>query len=124
MRCLGYPILSFSSSPLILGTPYVRLARLIRIVGRLAFTLVLRDNKIQISMDGKGCWRDNVFVERLWKTIKYEEVYLRAYCSVSEARTRLTKYIDFYNWRRPHKAIGRVPPDHQYYESLPTEKAA
>jgi len=59
-------------------------------------------------MDGKGCWRDNIFIERLWKTIKYEEVYLRAYGSVSEARIRLAKYIDFYNRRRPHKAIGRV----------------
>ena len=90
----------------------------------LAFTSVLRDNSIQISMDGKGCWRDNVFVERLWKTIKYEEVYLRAYGSVSEARIQLAKYIDFYNRRRPHKAIGRVPPDHRYYESLPTKQAA
>jgi len=90
----------------------------------LAFTSVLKDNEIQISMDGKGCWRDNVFVERLWKTIKYEEVYLRAYGSVSEARMRLAKYIDFYNRRRPHKAIGRVPPDHRYYESLPEKKAA
>jgi putative transposase len=75
-------------------------------------------------MDGKGCWRDNIFVERLWKTIKYEEVYLRAYGSVTEARIRLAKYIDFYNQRRPHRAIGRVPPDHRYYESLPAEKAA
>ena len=90
----------------------------------LAFTSVLRDNDIRISMDGKGCWRDNIFVERLWKTIKYEEVYLRAYGSVSEARTRLAKYIDFYNRRRPHSAIGRVPPDRRYYELLPAEKAA
>ena len=90
----------------------------------LAFTSVLRDNDIQISMDGKGCWRDNIFVERLWKTIKYEEVYLRAYGSVSEARLRLAKYIDFYNARRPHSAIGRVPPDHQYYELPPAKKAA
>lgn len=90
----------------------------------LAFTSVLKDNDIRISMDGKGCWRDNVFVERLWKTIKYEEVYLRAYGSVSEARARLGKYIAFYNQRRPHKAIGSVPPDHRYYESLPTKKAA
>ena len=90
----------------------------------LAFTSVLRDNDIQISMDGKGCWRDNIFVERLWKTIKYEEVYLRAYGSVSEARIRLAKYIDFYNRRRPHKSIGRVPPDYRYYESLPQKKAA
>lgn len=90
----------------------------------LAFTSVLKRHDIRISMDGKGCWRDNVFVERLWKTIKYEEVYLRAYSSVSEARARLTRYIDFYNRRRPHRAVGRVPPDHRYYESLPTPNAA
>lgn len=90
----------------------------------LAFTSILKDNEIRISMDGKGCWRDNIFVERLWKTIKYEEVYLRAYGSVSEARARLAKYIDFYNRRRPHKSIGRVPPDYRYYESLPEKKAA
>jgi len=90
----------------------------------LAFTSVLRAADIRISMDGKGCWRDNVFVERLWKTIKYEEVYLRAYDSVPEARTRLKRYFDFYNQRRPHSAIGRVPPDHRYYESLPQSAAA
>lgn len=90
----------------------------------LAFTAVLKENDIQISMDGKGCWRDNVVVERLWKTIKYEEVYLRAYGSVSEAKARLAKYIEFYNRRRPHKAIGRVPPNHEYYASLSTRQAA
>lgn len=90
----------------------------------LAFTSVLKANDIRISMDGTGCWHDNVFVERLWKTIKYEEVYLRAYGSVSDARARLARYIDFYNRRRPHRAIGRVPPDHQYYASLPAPKAA
>lgn len=89
-----------------------------------AFTSVLKDNDIQISMDGKGCWRDNVFVERLWKTIKYEEVYLRAYASVPEARKYLARYISFYNQRRPHKSIGRVPPDYRYYESLPAKRAA
>ena len=90
----------------------------------LAFTSVLKANDIRISMDGKGCWRDNVFIERLWKTIKYEEVYLRAYGSVSEARTNLGKYIAFYNQRRPHQANGRVPPDYRYYESLPQIVAA
>ncbi len=90
----------------------------------LAFTSILKDNDIRISMDGRGCWRDNVVIERLWKTIKYEEVYLRAYDSISEARKRLAKYVDFYNRRRPHSAIGRVPPDHRYYESLPSEMAA
>jgi putative transposase len=61
------------------------------------FIGVLREHRIEISMDGKGCWRDNVFVERLWKTIKYEQVYLHAYATVSEARAKLTAYIDFYN---------------------------
>ena len=56
-------------------------------------------------MDGKGCWRDNVFVERLWKTIKYEQVYLHAYDIVSEARAKLANYLDFYNRRRPHTAL-------------------
>jgi putative transposase len=67
-----------------------------------AFTRVLKDAGIAISMDGKGCWRDNVFVERLWKTIKYEEVYLKAYDTVSHARQSLANYIGFYNTRRPH----------------------
>lgn len=90
----------------------------------LAFTSVLKAHDIRISMDGKGCWRDNVFVERLWKTIKYEEVYLRAYGSVPEAKRQLAKYLEFYNRRRPHSAIGRVPPDRRYYESLPSQQAA
>src|SRR5664280_1875611 len=61
-----------------------------------AFTGVLANNGIAISMDGKGAWRDNVFVERLWRSVKYEEVYLRAYDSVSEARTSIGRYLDFY----------------------------
>ena len=66
-----------------------------------AFTGVLADNGITISMDGKGAWRDNVFVERLWRSVKYEEVYLRAYDSVSEARASIGRYLGFYNARRP-----------------------
>ena len=66
------------------------------------FIKVLAGREIKISMDGKGAWRDNVFVERLWRTIKYEEVYLRAYASVSEARASLGRYLAFYNSRRPH----------------------
>ena len=65
------------------------------------FISILRRYEIRISMDGKGCWRDNVFVERLWKTIKYEEVYLRAYAGVSDARRCLDRYFRFYNRRRP-----------------------
>src|SRR6056297_2021737 len=61
------------------------------------FITVLKDAKIAISMDGKGAWRDNVFVERLWRTVKYEEIYLRAYCSVSEARASIGRYLCFYN---------------------------
>ena len=75
-----------------------------------AFTSVLTDNAIAISMDGKGAWRDNVFVERLWRSVKYEEVYLRAYDNVSEARASIGRYLDFYNARRPHSSLdGRRP---------------
>jgi putative transposase len=74
-----------------------------------AFTGVLIKNKIAISMDGKGAWRDNVFVERLWRTVKYEEVYLHAYDSVSEARASIGRYLDFYNGRRPHSSLDGTP---------------
>ena len=86
-----------------------------------AFTDLLKSHKIEISMDGKGAWRDNVFVERLWRTIKYEEVYLRAYASVSEARASLGRYIDrFYNTRRPHSSLDRKTPDEAYFNALPS----
>lgn len=86
-----------------------------------AFTDLLKAHEIAISMDGKGAWRDNVFVERLWRTIKYEEVYLRAYASVSEARASLGRYIDgFYNTRRPHSSLGRLTPDEAYFTALPS----
>jgi len=81
----------------------------------LAFTELLKAHGIRISMDGKGCWRDNVFVERLWRTIKYEEVYLRAYESVSQARASLGRYLDFYNARRPHSRLDRMTPDTIYF---------
>ena len=71
------------------------------------FTGMLQDQAIRISMDGRGAWRDNVFVERLWRSVKYEEVYLRAYDSVSEARASLGRYLAFYNGRRPHFEPGR-----------------
>jgi putative transposase len=70
-----------------------------------AFTGVLTDNAIAISMDGKGAWRDNVFVERLWRSVKYEEVYLRAYDSVSEARASIGRYLDFYNSASQHPSV-------------------
>jgi putative transposase len=89
-----------------------------------AFTGVLIDNGIAISMDGKGAWRDNVFVERLWRSVKYEEVYLRAYDSVSNARDSIGCYLDFYNRRRPHSSLDGMTPDHAYFNPLPLRMAA
>ena len=92
-----------------------------------AFTGVLAKNDIRISMDGKGAWRDNVFVERLWRTVKYEEVYLRAYDSVSEARERIGRYLDLYNRRRPHSSLDGATPDQAYFATttpLPIRSAA
>jgi putative transposase len=89
-----------------------------------AFTGVLANNDIAISMDGKGAWRDNVFVERLWRSVKYEEVYLRAYDSVSEARASIGRYLGFYNGRRPHSSLDGTTPDQAYFTSLPTRMAA
>ena len=82
------------------------------------FTDLLKDNGIQISMDGKGCWRDNIFVERLWKSIKYEEVYLRAYDTVADAKAKLATYLRFYNERRPHRAHDGRTPDQMYFGAL------
>ena len=73
-----------------------------------AFISLLQENGIQVSMDGKGCWRDNVFVERLWKSVKYEEIYLHGYDSVSEVRQALARYFDFYNLNRPGFRRGSV----------------
>ncbi len=89
-----------------------------------AFIDTLTEHRIQISMDGKGCWRDNVFVERLWKSIKYEEVYLHAYDSVSHAKASLAKYIGFYNAGRPHSSLDGRTPDDVYFSSLPAKLAA
>jgi putative transposase len=75
---------------------------------------VLRTAEIAISMDGKGAWRDNVFVERLWRTIKYEEVYLRAYVGVAAARASISRYLGFYNGKRPHSSLGGRSPDQAY----------
>ncbi len=80
-----------------------------------AFTGVLAAKGIRISMDGKGAWRDNVFVERLWRTIKYEEVYLHAYESVSAARAGMGRYLDLYNRRRPHSSLDGMTPDQAYF---------
>jgi putative transposase len=88
------------------------------------FVSLLQSHGIRISMDGKGCWRDNVFVERLWKTIKYEHVYLHAYESVSEARQLLTRYITFYNARRPHSSLDGQTPYTMYFKALRAQLAA
>jgi len=89
-----------------------------------AFTGALAKNDIAISMDGKGAWRDNVFVERLWRSVKYEEVYLRAYDSVSDARASIGRYLDFYNGRRPHSRLDDATPDQAYFNPLPIRMAA
>ena len=89
-----------------------------------AFTGVLASNGIAISMDGKGAWRDNVFVERLWRSVKYEEVYLRAYDSVSDARVSISRYLDFYNGRRPHSSLDGMTPDQAYFTPLPLRWAS
>jgi putative transposase len=89
-----------------------------------AFTGLLADNAIRISMDGKGAWRDNVFVERLWRSVKYEEVYLKAYDSVAEARASIGRYLDFYNRKRPHSSLGARTPDQAYFDRQPQPVAA
>jgi putative transposase len=89
-----------------------------------AFTGLLLDNAIAISMDGRGSWRDNVFVERLWRSVKYEEVYLRAYDSVGDARASLGRYLDFYNRTRPHSSLAARTPDRAYFDNLPLLAAA
>jgi len=88
------------------------------------FISVLKRHQIQISMDGKGCWRDNVFIERFWKTLKYQEVYLRAYETVSEARASIGRYLAFYNGRRPHRAHKGRTPDAAYFAAQAMKAAA
>jgi putative transposase len=84
----------------------------------------LHKHGIEISMDGRGQWRDNVFVERLWKSVKYEDVYLKAYETVSHARAGISRYFDFYNSRRPHRAHGGRTPDVVYFAALPATRQA
>ena len=88
------------------------------------FTGLLKENDIRISMDGKGAWRDNVFVERLWRSVKYEEVYLHAYETVSMARAGLKRYFRFYNSRRPHSGLDQKTPDQVYFKMSPLPMAA
>jgi len=84
----------------------------------IAFIQVLKDAKIAISMDRKGAWRDNVFVKRLWRTIKYEEVYLHAYSNVPKARAAIGKYLNLYNTKRPHSSLDGQTPDQAYFNAL------
>jgi putative transposase len=88
-----------------------------------AFTAALLERGVQISMDGRGAWRDNVFVERLWRSIKYEEVYLHAYESVGQAKAGIARYIGFYNSGRPHSSLDKSTPDEFYFATLPKLKA-
>ena len=88
------------------------------------FTDLLKENDIRISMDGKGAWRDNVFIERLWRSVKYEEVYLHAYETVSMARAGLKRYFRFYNSRRPHSGLDQKTPDQVYFKMPPLPMAA
>ena len=81
-----------------------------------AFTDVLKDKGVAISMDGKGRWVDNVFVERLWRSVKYEDLYLRAYETPAQLRAGLGKYFEFYNTKRRHSALDRRTPDAVYYD--------
>ena len=88
------------------------------------FTDVVLNRGVKLSMDGKGAWRDNVFVERLWRSVKYERVYLRAYDSVSAARKDIAQYFDWYNTERPHSSLDDQTPDQTYWQLLPMMKAA
>ena len=88
------------------------------------FVGLIQGHGIQVSMDGKGRWVDNVLVERLWKSVKYEEVYLHAYDSVAQARQGLQSYFKFYNERRPHSSLDGKTPDSVYFDSLPIQQAA
>ena len=89
-----------------------------------AFVDLVQQHGIQLSMDGKGAWRDNLFVERLWKSVKYEEVYLHAYDTVAEAHHGLARYFTFYNSGRPHAALDGQTPDMVYFALRPQLEAA
>jgi putative transposase len=89
-----------------------------------AFTGLLLDHAIAISMDGRGAWRDNVFVERIWRSVKYEEIYLHAYESVAEARASIGRYLGFYNSKRPHSSLDARTPDRAYFDVAPPAMAA
>ena len=88
----------------------------------LGFTHVLQEHGVKISMDGKGRYQGNIFVERLWRTVKYEEVYLKAYANASEARRELGAYFRFYNNQRPHQALGSRTPAEMFHGSQPVRE--
>jgi putative transposase len=88
------------------------------------FIEVLKNHGISISMDGKGRWMDNVFIERLWWSVKYQDVYLKAYSSVAEARKGLSEYFEFYNSQRRHQSLDRRTPDDVYFSTLPKMQVA
>ena len=89
-----------------------------------AFTGVLNQHGITISMDGRGRWMDNIFIERLWRSVKYEEVYLNAYENGTQARQRLNAYFEFYNSRRRHQGLNRCTPNGVYHQTQPLPQAA
>jgi putative transposase len=89
-----------------------------------AFIGILESHNINISMDGKGRWLDNVFIERLWRSVKYEDVYLKAYSSIAEARQGLKEYFEFYNPQRRHQSLDRRTPDDVYWSTLPEVQVA
>ena len=89
-----------------------------------AFTGALKAHGVRISMDGKGRWLDNVYVERLWRSLKQEEVYRRAYETVSEARKRIADYLRYFNEERPHQGLDNRTPDDVFYKRKPLPKAA
>lgn len=88
------------------------------------FTDVVLGNGVKLSMDGRGAWRDNVFVERLWRTVKYEHVYKHAYADVKEAKTKMGQYLDWYNTGRGHSSLDKQTPDKWYWENLPKMQEA
>jgi putative transposase len=88
------------------------------------FIEILESHGIDISMDGRGRWIDNVFAERLWRSVKYEDVYLKAYGSIAEARQGLSEYFEFYNCRRRHQSLDRRTPDDVYWSTLPRKQVA
>jgi putative transposase len=88
------------------------------------FTAPLLAKSVRVSMDGKGRWVDNVFIERLWRSVKYEEIYLHAYETVREVKTALRRYFDFYNARRPHQSLDYRTPDEMYFANDKVKEAA